>query len=182
MIKKWDTVGSEFAGDFKIFNISRIKRRHPEWKKEGSFVVLDSPQWVNIIPITPDNKVIFVEQYRHGIDRITLEVPGGLIEKGEEPGTAGERECSEETGFQGPERAELLGENFPNPAFLNNKCYSYVWFNCVKTDEQRLDGNEDINVVEIPLDDIRDRIADGTIQHSLVLTAFFFYFLRYKKL
>lgn len=179
MIKKWETIDKNIVGDFKIFSLQRIKRRHPDWNKESSFVALDSPQWVNIIPITPDKKVIFVEQYRHGIDEITLEVPGGLIEPGEAPGKAGMRECAEETGFMAPEPAILLGENYPNPAFLNNKCYSYVWFDCERTKEQSLDGNEDIQVVEIPLDNIQQMILGGKIQHSLVLTAFFFYSMRY---
>jgi ADP-ribose pyrophosphatase len=179
MIKKWDTIEKKFVENYKIFDLFRIKRKNSEIKKEGNFVVLETSSWVNIIPITIDNKVILIEQYRHGIDEITLEVPGGLVEMDEEPRLAGQRECLEETGFGSDDDALLIGENYPNPAFLNNKCYSYVWFNCSKKDEQHLDGSEDINVIEVPLESIKKLIVDKKIQHSLVLDAFFFYYLKY---
>lgn len=179
MIKKWETISSSFAGNFKIFDISRIKRRHPDLDKQGDFVVLNSAEWVNIIPVTKDNKVVFVEQYRHGTDEITLEVPGGLVELNEDPRLAAERECAEETGFVGTNNAVLLGENTPNPAFLNNKCYSWVWFGCEKKVAQSFDTHEDIGVVELSFEEVREYILSGKIKHSLVLTAFFFYFLKY---
>jgi ADP-ribose diphosphatase len=179
MIKKWNTISSEKAADLKIFNANWVRRQHPDWDKSSNFVVLDSPDWVNIIPITKDGNVVFIEQYRHGTDEITLEVPGGLIEIGEDPGFAGERECQEETGFVGAEKAILLGENRPNPAFMNNTCYSYVWFDCEQKFDQNLDGNEDIKIVEYPLNEVRMLILDKKVNHSLVLTAFFFYSLQY---
>lgn len=156
-----------------------IERKHPDRDKSGRFVVLDSPGWVNIIPVTRDNKVVFIEQYRHGIDELTLEVPGGLVEAAEESVNAAARECTEETGFVGEGLPQLIGENIPNPAFLNNMCRSYVWFGCEKMKEQNLDGHEDIRVVEIPLADVKGMVMNGEIKHSLVLTAFFYYFLKF---
>jgi ADP-ribose pyrophosphatase len=182
MIKKWETLETRNVGNFKIFDLEWVKRRHPDSGKESEFVVLNSPKWVNIIPVTKDGNVVLIEQYRHGTDEITLEVPGGLVESGEDPRNAGERECKEETGFEGEANAVLLGENIPNPAFLTNKCYSYVWFNCTKISEQNLDDHEDIKIIEVPMKDIRKMILEGSIKHSLVLTAFFFYFLQYSEL
>lgn len=179
MIKKWDTEEKKFVDNYKIFDLFRIKRKNRIINKEGNFVVLETSSWVNIIPITKEKNVILIEQYRHGIDEITLEVPGGLVEINEEPKQAAQRECIEETGFGSDDEAVLIGENYPNPAFLNNKCYSYAWFNCIKKSEQHLDGSEDINVIEIPLDSIKKLIEDKKIQHSLVLDAFFFYYLKY---
>lgn len=178
-VKKWLTTGKKFIGDFRIFNLYEIERQHPDRDKAGKFVVLDSPRWVNIIPVTKDNKVVFIEQYRHGIDEITLEVPGGLVESTEEPIEAAARECTEETGYIGKGAPVLLGENIPNPAFLNNKCWSYVWHGCEKATVQKLDGHEDIRIVEIPFNEVKEMILNGRIKHSLVLTAFFFYFLKY---
>jgi len=182
MIKKWETLEEKKIGNFKIFDLAWIKRRHPEMNKESEFVVLDSAEWVNIIPITIDRKVLLIEQYRHGIDEVTLEVPGGLVEEEENPVDAAERECVEETGYKGKGRALLIGENIPNPAFQTNRCYSYVWFDCKKVTEQKLDRHEDIRIIETPLENIREMILEGNISHSLVLTAFFFYLLHYSDL
>lgn len=179
MIKKWQTIKQERLKDLKIFDLIKVERKHPDLGKQGSFVVLDSPEWINIIPITKDGKIVMIEQYRHGIDEITLEVPGGLVDENEEPAKAAQRECIEETGYAGPEDAELIGINQPNPAFLNNLCYSYVWHDCEKKYEQKLDGNEDINVVLVPVDKAKELILNKTIQHSIVLNAFFFYSLKY---
>ena len=180
MTVKWDTLEKENIGDFKIFDLHWVKRKHPVWERESKFVVVNTPRWVNIIPVTKDNNIVLVEQYRHGIDELTLEVPGGLVEENEDPKEAGQRECTEETGFTSDTDAILLGENHPNPAFLTNTCYSYVWYGCEKKFDQNLDGNEDIRVVEIPLEEVKNYILTGKIKHSLVLTAFFFYFLKFE--
>jgi 8-oxo-dGTP pyrophosphatase MutT (NUDIX family) len=182
MIKSWLTKKEELLANLRIFNAKMITRENPLSGVDGKFTVLDSPQWVNIIPITKQNEVILVKQYRHGTDEITLEIPGGLIEKDEDPRLAGERECLEETGFASESDAILLGKNRPNPAFLNNYCYSYVWFDCELKQKQNLDIHEDIEVVTVPLKEINNYIIDGKIDHSLVLTAFFFYGMKYKNL
>lgn len=180
MISKWETVEKISENNFKIFTASMYTKRHPIWKKYGRFVVLDSPQWVNIIPLTVEKEVILIEQYRHGSDSITLEVPGGLVEKGEEPRLAAERECLEETGFGSDEEAVLLGETMPNPAFLNNTCFSFVWFNCYEKSAQKLDGNEEINITKVPLKKIPEMIISGQIRHSLVMNAFYYYTLKFR--
>ncbi|MBK9247476.1 MAG: NUDIX hydrolase [Ignavibacteria bacterium] len=180
MIEHWTTSRITKIGDFKIFTLFEIERNHPTLlDKRGEFYTLETASWVNIIPITRNNTVVFVQQYRHGIDRLTLEVPGGLVEIGENPLLAGMRECLEETGYASTENAHFLGETLPNPAFLNNSCYCYVWHNCEKISAQALDGNEDIRVIEVPLAEIPTMILSGEIQHSLVLSAFLYYWLRY---
>lgn len=179
MVKRWQTVETRKSSDLKIFRVNWLKRQNKEIGKTGDFVVLDSPRWVNIIPITKNNDVVLVRQYRHGIDEITLEVPGGLVDNNEEPIDAAERECLEETGYKSSGRAILIGENHPNPAFLNNTCYSYVWFDCQLTAKQKLDGNEDIDILLVPLKEIPQMILNKEIKHSLVLTAFFFYSLKF---
>ena len=178
MIKNWLTIEDIKVDDCKIFDIHRVKRRSPDTGKEGSFVYLDSANWVNIIPVTKSGNIVLIKQYRHGIDTITIEIPGGLIEKGEEPGNAGQRECTEETGYFSEEKAVFLGKTTPNPAFLNNTCYSYVWNNVELVYEQNLDRHEEITVFEKSISEVKEMILNGEINHSLVLNAFFYYFLQ----
>lgn len=179
MIEKWQTISKEDISNQKIFNITHCYRKHPTLDKQGKFVVLDSPTWVNIIPITKNKEVVLIEQYRHGSDSVTIEIPGGLVEKGEEPRLAAQRECQEETGFASLFDAVQMAEITPNPAYLNNFCYSFVWFDCEKKFDQQLDGNEDIHSFLVPLEQIPQMILDGKIKHSLVIDAFYFYSLLY---
>lgn len=177
MIEQWETLSSRTVADCRIFTVDMIRRKRPSQQVEGEFALLRSRDWVNIIPITERDTVVMIRQFRHGTGGITLEVPGGIVEPGEEPVLAAMRECTEETGFSGEGVAELLGINEPNPAFQDNRCFSYVWRGCKRVAVQSLDEHEDIEVVEIPLGDVRSLVRNGTIRHSLVLTALFFYFV-----
>lgn len=176
-IKKWKTIQVEESFNFKIFQAKWVKQQNPINKELHRFIRLDSLDWVNIIPLTKDKQVVMIEQYRHGIDEITLEIPGGLIDKMEKPIQAAMRECIEETGFAAEEVPILVGMNHPNPAFLNNRCYSFLWKNVEKKYQQKLDTNEIINIKLIPICEINSLIKSKVISHSLVLNAFFFMLL-----
>jgi len=176
-IAKWKTIGTDFCGNYKVFDIYKKQREHPKTKVISEFTALSAPGWVNIIPITTNNEIILVEQYRHGIDDISLEIPAGIMEKNEEPRIAAERECKEETGYVGEGDAILLGTVRPNPAFLDNFCHHFLWKNCQLKLQQNLDENEDINVVKVPLSEIKNLIIEKKINHTLVLSAIFFFSL-----
>ncbi len=180
MIKNWKTLEDKYIGNFKIFDIHKVKRKSQDSHREGTFVYLDSADWVNIIPVTKSGNIVLIKQFRHGINDMTIEIPGGLIEAGEMPSDAGQRECTEETGYSSATSPELLGMVSPNPAFMNNVCYSFVWNDVELLHEQNLDGNEEISVIEKPISEVKELILNGTINHSLVLNAFFFYFLKYR--
>ncbi len=176
-MERWRTEKDAVVFDARIFRVHQVERFHPQLGR-GSFVVLDSPNWVHIIPVTADGYVVFVRQYRHGIDDFSLEVPSGLIEPGETPAAAARRECLEETGYEGQGEPELLGVCEPNPAFLNNRCYTFVWYNCRKVQQQQLDRHEEIEVVEIPKEEVVAKICNGQIRHSLMIVAFAFWFFQ----
>ena len=179
MINNWKTKEDIIIDNYKIFELHRVTRCTDDNLKEGNFVYLDSPDWVNIIPVTKDNKILLIEQFRHGTNEITLEIPGGMVDQDEDPASAGKRECMEESGYYSTGQAELLGKMTPNPAFLNNICYSYLWKDVDKIYEQKLDNHEEINVIEASLNEVFDFIRNGRISHSLVINAFFFYSLKY---
>ena len=86
-------------------------------------MVLDCPDWVNIIPLTDDGQVVLIRQFRHGTQSVTLEVPGGVVEADESPEAAAVRELAEETGYV-PERVKSLGFVSPNPAIQGNRSYT----------------------------------------------------------
>ncbi|MBX3044195.1 MAG: NUDIX hydrolase [Candidatus Kapabacteria bacterium] len=179
LVEIWQTLEDRFVSDLKIFRVRMKRRLNPLTKTDSEFVVLDSPNWVNIIPITTEGKIVMVEQYRHGTDNITLELPGGMAETSEDFSDAAMRECIEETGYLGIGKAEKIGEVLPNPAFLNNKCTTFVWKDCKREFQQNLDHNEIINIKEFSIGEVKSMIQSGKINHAIILNAFFFFFLKY---
>ena len=114
--------------------------------------------------------MVLVEQYRHGTDEMTIEIPGGAVDPGESPATAAARELEEETGYRASELIEI-GRVDPNPAFLSNRCWTYLALGCRSDGTVNLDPSEEIEVSLAPIEDFARLIDDGTITHSLVIAA-----------
>ncbi len=180
-VLKWETLERRPDGNFRIFDVEWVRRKHPQSGASAEFVVLHTPVWVNIIPITLHGQVVMVRQYRHGADAVTLEFPGGVAGNSEEPTAAAMRECTEETGYQGSaNEIELLGVQLPNPAFMATRCYSFVWYGCQRVATPQWDEHEIVETVEVPLDHVDNLIAAGDIQHSIILAAWTLFRLRSK--
>lgn len=148
----------------------------PETGKRHDFYLLEASGWVNIIPVTPDGKIVLVRQYRHGSEEITLEIPGGMIEAGQTPLEAAERELAEETGYT-TDSMHYLGKVRPNPAIFNNFCYTYLAWNAAQTLSAEPDETEEIEVITVGIDEIPEIISRGIIDHALVLAAFQHFYL-----
>jgi len=177
-LKPWKLISSKKNKSFRIFDLRTDRARSPRTDKEHEFYILESTDWVNVIPLTPQKEVVLIRQYRHGIREITLEVPGGIIEQGDSPEEAARRELLEETGYQASEMISL-GSVHSNPAFLNNRCHTYLGRDAFPTGRQEQDEKEDIEIVLMPLDSIPSLIREGEITHSLILAAFYRFFLEH---
>jgi 8-oxo-dGTP pyrophosphatase MutT (NUDIX family) len=160
-----------------VFSVRADTARCPRTGQERDFYVLESPDWVNVIPLTADNKVVMVRQYRHGTREITLEIPGGLAAPGDSPEDAARRELLEETGYEG-DQLVFLGSACPQPAILNNRSITYLAKDVHLVRVPDLDDTEDIELVLVPLSEIPDLISSGDIDNAMVVLAFYWYFLR----
>jgi 8-oxo-dGTP pyrophosphatase MutT (NUDIX family) len=168
--KSWTLLGSRPVSEHRIFRLRYDLYRVEPSGSERDFVVMEAPNWVNVVPITSDGQVVLVRQFRHGIRRTSLEVPGGMIDPGETPEQAGLRELREETGYVA-ERIRLLGRVAPNPAIQDNWCYFFLAEGCRPDGQPQPDEFERIEVVLRTLDEIPDLLRREEICHGLVINA-----------
>ena len=124
---------------------------------------------VCVVPVTDEMEVIAVKQYRYPIGRVTIEIPAGKLDAGEEPLTAAKRELSEETGVECAD-IEYIGGLYPSVAYTDEIIHMYVAKNLV-FGEAHTDDDEFLNVVKIPLKDFVDMVMDGKIQDSKTMAA-----------
>lgn len=173
----WETLSKETLEDCKIFTVNKIIALSKcGAKKTDRFFNLDCGPWVNIITLTDQKQIVMIEQYRHGIEGVTLEIPGGSVEKSDiDPAAAAVLELREETGIIA-DRWSLLGKSHPNPALQDNLCYTYLAEGARRIEEPKFDnsGTERINTRYVSLSDISSLIRDGIISHALVIVAFHF--------
>lgn len=180
MIKPWPRIRSQQNQSFRVFSIRTDTAISPRTGTEHDFYLIESRDWINIIPITNDHRVVMVRQYRHGSRRVTLEIPGGLVDPGDTPEQAASRELLEETGYQAEEWAEIGVVN-PNPALFCNRCYTFAARKITKVRDPMPDQTEDIEVALIPLSEIPALIRNGQIDHAIVISAFSLYLLQNPK-
>lgn len=175
--KFWTTSGRDIVFETPVLSLRRERKRRPAGPDTShDFYVIESVDWVNVIPCTEDDEVVFIKQYRHGIDGVSLEVPGGMIDPEDaSPMVAAAREMQEETGYSSDELVEL-GVVHPNPALQNNRCFSFLAKNAKLAGEPRPDDTEDIEVVRYPRRDVPGLLRAGKISHALVVAAFWWWF------
>jgi 8-oxo-dGTP pyrophosphatase MutT (NUDIX family) len=171
LVPAWRRLRSTTIADCRVFKVRRDFAKDPRDGSEHDFYCLEAPDWINVIPLTHDNHVVMIEQYRHGTDEVTLEVPGGMVDEGESPLATAVRELQEETGYRAPE-IKLLGNTRPNPAIQNNWLYIFLARDCEPYEKPRFDRSENIAVRLVPLANVDSLIKSGAINHALVIVAF----------
>ncbi len=171
---RWESLEHKTLLETRIFDVRSTRFRHPVRLVERDFIVIDPPDWVNVIALTPDHRLVLVRQFRYGANAFSLEVPGGMIERGEEPALAGVRELQEETGYVGAP-ARLLGSVQPNPAIQSNRCHFLLVEQAVATMPIAWDHDEEIEICTLPVEEVFTLARAGGITHALVLNALFLF-------
>ena len=167
--RPWHKLGDTTLARHLVFHVRSSRQRSPRTGVEIPFFLIDTADWVNILPITTAGEVVFVRQWRHGSERVSLELPGGLIDPHEhEPLEAAVRELREETGHEAL-AWQSLGAMNPNPALMTNTCHAFVATGCRVVGELLQDAGEDIEVVTVPLDRLDETVRRGEVEHAIVL-------------
>lgn len=167
----WPQESESVRQDSRLFRQIVAQRRSPHTGFQHAFCRLQGPDWVNVVAFTREGDLLVVEQFRHGIDAPTLEIPGGGCDPGETPEDAARRELREETGFVS-EHWVALGFCTPNPATQNNRCHTFLALDCDPDGPLELDSAEELQVWACNWKEWQERLRSGKVHHALVLSAF----------
>lgn len=171
-MRHWKIDTQQTLFNHRLFRLEHQHLAAGEARREA--LVLDAPDWVNVIPRLPDGRVLLVRQWRYGIAAPTLEIPGGMVDAGEALLEAAKRELLEETGYRAGRWTEL-GALHPNPAFIRNSIVVYLADELEQVGEPEGDGEEEIQLETADLEEIPNLILRGEITHSLVVAAFYLF-------
>jgi ADP-ribose pyrophosphatase len=175
LMAEWKIIKTNSVFRTGIFALKKLTCSHPLKPVAHDFYVIDAPDWINVVARDESGDFIFVLQHRLGTGTHCLETPAGLVEPGEDPRFAALRELREETGYEAGSMV-LMKKLAANPAILNNYIYFFRAEHCRKVGAQKLDAAEDIEVRTYSPEQVRAMLDDGTIDHSIIVTALALYF------
>jgi 8-oxo-dGTP pyrophosphatase MutT (NUDIX family) len=172
-IKKWKILESTFVIDNQWCRVKQDKVQLPNGLIVDDYFVNIRPEIVLILPITQNQEVVLVRQYRHGVEEILIELPAGTFDPQQESSVdAAHRELAEETGYQASGLIPLA-KIYDNPVKDKTLIHIFMAPNVTFTGKQNLDITEEIEVVLIPLTEIKENILSGNIQVAGTISALF---------
>lgn len=179
-IKKWKTLSSEYLIKRPWLTARRDVVELPSGEVNDEFYILEYPTWINVIAITEEGKFVMVEQYRHGLDEVGIELCAGVVEEGEDPMDGARRELAEETGYTGGEW-ELTSVLSANPSTTTNLTYCYIAHGVKLTGTQHLDRTEDIRVRLMSRDELYALLVNDGMKQALMAAPLWKYFCQSKQ-
>jgi 8-oxo-dGTP pyrophosphatase MutT (NUDIX family) len=168
--RPWERTSSREIAEYEMFRVREDRSRSPKDGEAHTFHVAESPGGVAVVALTDDGRLVMVEQFRHGTRRLSLELPSGVVDDGEEPADAARRELREETGFEG-EEPRVLGSFELNPSWQRTTVHAVLIPGARHAGEKDEDEGEDIRVRLVPVDEVRRRVLAGEIDAAAAISA-----------
>ena len=166
--QRWKKITSKKVFEDRWFKARADACQFPDGRIIDPYYVVELPNWANAVVVTSNNEIVLVKQYRYPVDAVTLELPGGVINDGEDPMLAALRETQEETGYTS-NQIQLICKTAPNPAINDNTAYFYLIENAVPTEHTNPDFFEDIEVVLYSKSDFIQLLQQNKIMHGVQL-------------
>jgi ADP-ribose pyrophosphatase len=179
MKKVWKNISVD-----RVFSCPYLKvdksRFENNFNYSDDFYSLDFGDWVHVVPVLEDQRILMIELFRFGTEKVSLEFPGGQIEKNQTAEESAKNELFEETGYES-DSLHYLGWSYPNPAIQKNKCHFYVADKVRKISDQNLEPAEDISLKIVEHEELSSLVSSGEVTHSLAIIAYYNY-LKYLNL
>ena len=172
---RWKTLKSEYIMQRPWLTARRDVVQLPNGEINDEFYVLEYPDWVNVIAITPDDHFVFVRQYRYALDIDSIELCAGVIEPDETPEDGARRELLEETGYGGGQWQEFMTIG-QNPSTCNNLTHCFIATGVTRLQDQHLDRTEDIDVALLTREQVLEMLNSDTLKQALMLAPLWRYF------
>ena len=172
MIKIWELLSSETVYQKKWMTIREESCLLPDGNVLDPYIIIDVPNFCNVFVVTENEEIVFVKQYRHAAGIISLELPGGMVEEGEEPIKSVEREMKEETGYVSDD-IERLFTVCPNPPLESNRAWFYIAKDAKLAHAKSLDQFEDIEVIKVPKNEFLSMLLNNEFTHGAQVGAMF---------
>ena len=170
--EKWRQLGRRELLRCPVFTVTERENEGPEGRR-GRFTVLEAADWATVVPVLlvdGEEHFLMVRQYRHGSDEVSLEFPGGVVERGEAPEAAARRELEEETGYRAA-RIRKAGTLFPNPAIMDNRFHVFLAEGLDRSGRTELDEHEVVDALLVPARLVRAEMGTGEYSHALMAAA-----------
>ncbi len=170
---KWKTLSSEYLSHETWFTVRKDTCEKSDGSIVNDYYVFEFPDWATAFPLTAEGKIIITKQYRHALDAVGFELPGGVVEKGESFETGIQRELLEETGYVFDE-IKPLGVISANPSTNTNLMHMFLATGGKKISGQSLDPNEEIEIFELSFDELMQLVDENKIMQSMHMTTIYY--------
>jgi 8-oxo-dGTP pyrophosphatase MutT (NUDIX family) len=175
--QEWDVLESAYLSRKPWLTLRQDRVRLPTGAMIEEYFVLEYPAWVNVVAVTPDDRVVLVRQYRHGLGRVGIELPAGVVDPGDpSPEAAARRELLEETGYGGG-TWNSLGVASANPATHSNLSYSFLAAGVQQVAPPAPEATEDLRVLTASVAEVARLVEEGQVVQALHLAPLLKYLL-----